>query len=680
MVAVLAVSLALSAAVHRVHDSADSLYEYRTERGVITMSDGVDLAVTWWIPTPRTPDERFPALLELLPYRKDDSFYARDFPLYDYFARRGFLLAKVDIRGTGSSAGRVPDREYSEPELRDAVEVIGHLARHPLGTGAVGMWGISWGGFNALQVARRRPPALKAILALHASDDLFHDDVHYIDGALHLDPYIVQIDHENGLPRWPRYALDSAYFRDRFEAYPWILTYLKQPTDGPFWRQEGLRFRPGDLQVPVYLIGGLLDGYRDTPIRALEYLNGPVKVEIGPWVHAWPDNGTPGPNYEWRSRAVAWWNHWLKGQPSPLVHEPRLLVFERAGHSPDRTRATTPGRWRFEEWPISGARRASWQLGCNGELVPQADAAPADRCARDLVYRPGFGVATGNWWGEPTGDLRPDDAGALTFDGPTLAEPLTLIGFPRVTLTVSHGAPLANWTARLEDVAPNGEVALVTGAVLNATQARSSVAPARLIPGANVELAWPLHFTTWVFRAGHRIRLAVSNAQFPMIWPTPYAMTSRVHPHASRLELPVAPTTSPFPEPILAPPEPRSRRADVTYGPDVEPTERATFDARTGRTSVEFANASSWSIGRVRYEYREREEYRTHDTAPWHSEFRGEATHRVRPPGRDFTLRTTIDITSDTAAFHVTFTRVLDVSGRRLRSKTWKESVPRQFH
>ena len=228
----------LAALLLSVAPPDDSLYQYRVVRGNLSMPDGIRLAVTWWLPSPKRVGETFPALLELLPYRKDDSFYARDFPLYDYFVRRGFLLAKVDIRGTGGSSGPVPDREYSEQELDDAVAIIDRLARHPASNGSVGMWGISWGGFNALQVAMRQPPALKAIVALHASDDLYHDDVRYIDGALHIDPYMLQIDHENGLPATPDYALDSAYFRERFEAYPWVLTYLKQPVDGPFWRRN----------------------------------------------------------------------------------------------------------------------------------------------------------------------------------------------------------------------------------------------------------------------------------------------------------------------------------------------------------------------------------------------------------------------------------------------------------
>ncbi len=660
----------------------DASYEYVTRRDFLIMPDGGRLAVTWWSPTPKVHGERFPALLELLPYRKDDSFYARDFPLYDYFARRGFLLAKVDIRGTGGSSGRVPPREYSEQELDDAVDIIAQLARHPASNGNVGMWGISWGGFNAIQVAMRRPPGLRAIMALHASDDLFHDDVRYIDGGLHIDPYTLQIDHENGLPRTPSYALDSAYFRDRFEAYPWVLTYLKQPVDGEFWRRNGLRYRPEALEIPAYFIGGLLDGYRDTPIRALEYLSAPVKVEIGPWVHAWPDDGTPGPNYEWRSRAVRWWNHWLRGQDSGLLDEPRLLVYQRSGHGPDRTLAETPGAWRFEDWPVAGGRREAWRFAAGGRLVRGGAKPTGLDSTATIRYFPGSGVMAGDWWGEPTGDMRADDAGGLVFDGPALDEPVTVLGMPRVRLRFTAGAALANWTARLEDVTPDGQVALVTGGVINATHHRSTVTPERLVPGQSYDLAWDLHFTTWTFQQGHRIRVAVSNAQFPMIWPSPYPMVSRVWlgDSTSSLELPIAAGVGRYPAPVLPAPEPRAVRSDVT-DLDAQPgIERISYDPLTGRTTLEWSSPAAWTIGKIRYDYTEREVYATFDRDPANSTFRGVATHRIRPPGRDILLETEIDIRSDTSHFHVTVTRRLALHGKPVRRKQWQEAIPRDFH
>ncbi len=323
--AILCVLLLPAAATASTPSSAQ--YEFSIERDWLNMKDGVRLSVTYFLPKPRSEGERFPVLLELLPYRKDDSFYLRDYPVYSYFATRGFAMAKVDIRGTGSSEGTVPEREYSDAELDDAVEIIRQLAGQPWSNGNVGMWGISWGGFNSLQVAMRQPPELKAILALHASDDLYHDDVRYIDGIYHKDEYELSIDHENGLPQSPEYRLDEKYFEQRFNAQPWLLTYLKQQKDGPFWRSHSLRWQEEKIQVPVYLIGGLLDGYRDTVLRLLENLRVPVKGVMGPYQHDWPDNAEPGPTYEWRHEAVRWFNHWLRGADTGIMKEPWRCSF-----------------------------------------------------------------------------------------------------------------------------------------------------------------------------------------------------------------------------------------------------------------------------------------------------------------------------------------------------------------
>ncbi len=655
----------------------DSLYAFTIEHGWLRMKDGVRLAVTYFRPRPRGT-ESFPVLLEYLPYRKDDSFYRRDYPLYAYFVRRGFLLAKVDIRGTGGSEGVVPEREYSKVELDDGVEIIRQLARIPGSSGAVGMWGISWGGFNALQVAMRRPPELRAILALHASDDLYHDDVRYIDGGLHLDPYTLEIDHENGLPRTPDYPLDSAYFRDRFNAYPWVLTYLKHPVDGDFWRQSAPRSDYDAINVPCYLIGGLLDGYRDTPLRLLEHLKGPVKVEIGPWNHAWPDNGTPGPNYEWRERAVRWWNHWLRQQDTGLLEEPPFIVFVRAGHPPDATLAMTPGTWRQGQWPLPGATTAIWFPAPGHRLLADSGAAGVD----SLRYLSGFGTVAGDWWGEPTGDMRTDDAGSLVYDGEALGEPLVLIGTPKVRLRVSAGAPLANWTARLEDVGPDGPVSLVTGGVINGTQRESTLAPKRLEPGRIYDLEIPLHFTTWTFQPGHRIRLAVANAQFPMIWPTPFPMTTSLWlgTGATRLELPVV-TEDPGPPPRLPDPAPRESRPDARTLSGAPPTvSRVIVDQLGHTTGVELSTGDRFTIGNRRFDNREREWYQTSELDPADSRFLGEESHRIQLPGGRVTLKTSIDVHSDSAAFHVTVTRRIYRDDRLVRERSWKESIPREFH
>lgn len=653
------------------------LYEFTVRREWLTMPDGVRLAATVWRPTPRDSTERFPVLLELLPYRKDDSFYRRDYPLYSYFVQRGYILAKVDVRGTGGSDGRRPLREYSDEELNDAVALIAQLARIPGANGAVGMWGISWGGFNALQVAMRQPPELKAILALHASDDLFHDDVHYIDGVLHLDPYAVEIDHENGLPATPDYPLDSAYFANRFDAEPWIFTYMRQNRDGEFWRRNSLRFHPERLTIPVYLIGGLLDGYRDAVPRLLTSLRGPVKGEIGPWEHDWPDVGIPGPHYEWRTRAVQWWNYWLKGRKGPLLKEPRLLLFVRDAHLPNDTITTVPGRWQFVDWPIKGTRVVTLHPTAGRGLLPD----PARPGTDSLRYVPDAGAAAGDWWGDRTGDMREDDAASLIYDTAPLDREMTIAGFPRLEATVTASAPLANWTIRLEDVSPTGAVALVTGAAANGTQLGSRLDPRRVAPGRAHRLALDLHFTTWTFRRGHRIRLAVSNAQFPMLWPTPFPMVTTLRTGSDAiLRLPFIPPPAGA-APTLPPPEPRLEATDaVTLDSAPLAGSRLTHDSTTGLTTYELRDGDSYRIGDRRVDVSEIETWEVQRDRPANAAFIGDEVHRIRMPQRELELRTRMEIRSSLEHLRVRFERTILENGSVVRRREWTDSMPRMWH
>jgi uncharacterized protein len=662
----------------REEDSRPS-YDFKTENGWLTMKDGVKLAVTFYKPVPRSDAERFPVLFEFLPYRKDDGGAIGVYPLYTYFVRRGYILARVDIRGTGSSVGTFPLREYSEQELDDACETIGQLSRLPASNGSVGMWGISWGGFNAIQVAMRRPPALKAILAAMATDDLYHDDIHYIDGALHVDEWAFWFDHSKGIPRSPDYPIDEAYYRERFESYPGLLTYLKQQKDGEFWSRNSLRGQYGKIQIPCYLIGGLLDGYRDSIPRMLQEMMVPVKAEVGPWNHAWPDDGVPGPNYEWRHEAVRWWDQWLKGKETGVRSDPRLVIYLRAGHEPDAGLAMTPGRWLAGDWPIPGT---TWQ-----KLFPDADGRLRDRPERTgsdaLFYVPSFGISTGLWWGEPTGDMRPDDAGSLVYDSDVLREKTEIVGLPRVRLRVKAGAPLAHWVARLEDVFPDGRVALVTGGLLNGSQRRSRPRPEPMVPGETSDLGFELHLTTWTFQPGHRVRLSVSNSLFPMIWPTPYPMTTTLVTgvEATCLELPVVPAGR-LAAPAFRLAEKREVRADARdLGSDVWPqgTNEWKRDTARGVVTYTWSGKSRYKIGDRRFEATEKNVYETNESDPADSRFLGEASDRIELRGRTIDVLTSAEIRSDAASFHVTFVRRILENGQLLRKRQWQETVPRLF-
>jgi len=656
------------------------VYDFTIENNWLAMKDGTRVSVTIFKPTPVTPGEKFPVLFEFLPYRKDDSGYGGTYSQYAYFVRRGYVMVRADIRGTGSSEGAVPDREYSEQELDDACDIIDQLSKRPDSNGRVGMWGKSWGGFNSIQVAMRQPPALKAILATEATDDLFHDDVHHMDGAFHCDQFMPSMDNTNAYPQSPNYPLDEAYFRDRFNHYPWFLTYTKNQLYGEFWRKNSLRWQYDKIRIPCYLIGGLLDGYRDSIPRMLENMKVPIRAALGPYKHDWPDNGVPGPNYEWRHEAVRWWDYWLKDQDSGIMSDAPLALFIREGHGPDAALETTPGHWISETWPIPGT---TWQRYFPSEYRELKNE-PAKQTIESLRYVPSYGVQTGLWWGEPTGDMRPDDAGSLVFDSRTVESSFEIAGFPRVRLRVSADAPLAHWVARLEDVQPDGSVSLVTGKLLNGSQRNSRLKPEALVPGEIYDLDFEMHFTTWTFKPGHRVRLAVSNSLFPMTWPTPYPMTTKLYLGGddTRLELPLIPNVQ-RKAPAFRAPEPRERRTDIRHlgsAPWPQGFYEWKRDLWTTKTSVEWKGYADSEIKGSRYHSWERNYYETNDQKPAESRFSGEAGHRIDTDGQTIEFKTTLEVQSDAQNFFVTVTRYISENGELLRQREWKETILRMFN
>ena len=152
------------------------------EHMTIPMTDGTLLAARMWIPEDAEKSP-VPAILEYIPYRKRDLTAERDVQHHAYIAGFGYASVRVDLRVSGESEGIITD-EYLQQELDDGVEVIQWLSRQKWCTGSVGMIGISWGGFNGLQIAALRPEPLQAIITICSTDDRYADDVHYMGGCL----------------------------------------------------------------------------------------------------------------------------------------------------------------------------------------------------------------------------------------------------------------------------------------------------------------------------------------------------------------------------------------------------------------------------------------------------------------------------------------------------------------
>lgn len=649
--------------------------EIKTE--FLKMADGVKLSATFYLPK-LEPGKKAPVLLELLPYRKDDEFYARDYSLCEYFARNGIAVARVDVRGTGGSEGRLPAREYSDAELKDAVTTIDLLSKMPWSNGNVGMFGISWSGFNSLMVALKKPKALKAVLAVNASDDLFRDDVHYIDGIFHVDEYALDIDHANGLPMSPGYNLDEAYFRNRFEAEPWIFAYKERQRDGAFWRSKSLRYQK-PLEIPAFLIGGLLDGYRDSVPRLLERSKAPVKALLGPWNHSWPDDTDHGPAYEWRPEALRWWKHWLAGEDTGLLKEPPLNVFVRRSHKPSLTLKETPGTWRLEDWPIKRRRDLVLTLRAGGAMRKGLSLVAEKLLTPPLKNKAGEGSALGYWWGEPTPDMAEFDKASLVFDSDALDRDTEIIGFPQLKLRASASAPLAHWVARLEDVRPDGTVALVTGGAINGAQRDSRTSPKALVPGELYDLKLDLHFTTWVFPKGHKIRLSLTNGAFPMLWPVPYTLESQVQVHDGRsaLTIPVIPPAQ-RPSPPIFPVEARREREGVSSEGEEWPLVPE-FKRDGGISHALGKAAEKYSFPGWKVEKTTSTDYWVNEEDPAKAGFTGTMSHEFKSEGEGFRLSSRMEVESDSAQFRVLFRRTLSRGETLIKEKTWEKRIPRDF-
>ena len=658
-------------------------YGMEIQEAWISMPDGARVSADLYQPTGGQVGERFPVLLEYLPYRKHEG-RSRNWPLYSYFVQRGYVIAAVDIRGTGNSEGRVVPHEYSDIEHADGEIVIDWLSKQPWSNGSVGMFGISWGGFNSIQMAARNIPALKAIVAIDATEDLYQDDVHYMDGIMHLDSWEMSMDLDNARPGAPEYRIDDDNFQNRFDTEPWTLSHKRQQRDGPYWDRASLRGRYDDIRIPTFHIGGWYDGYRDSVARMLEHVkNAPVKAIVGGWHHTWPNEPYPGPGMEWRHEAIRWFDQFLKGEDTGILNEPRFAVFVRDWHPPGPRLEDAPGKWRYEDgWPIARMRERI--------LYPQPDhtlaAGTPAATTHQLGYVPSAGFEAGGpvmWWGDVAHDQRGTDAFSLVYDSGPLEADLEILGFPRAILTVAANATRANWIARLSDVAPDGTVTQVTGAAMNGTHRDSARDPRAIVPGEPFELDIEMHFTSWVFPKGHRIRLAVNNALWPMLWPTPDLMTTQLQLGTSRLALPVVPFEprpvpdflQPAKDPAFAGVESIEGGTTSGYGEissvDRNPQSGTVVAKATNGSGTSYPWGTEKSLETIRYEI--------NDKAP--ADARVTGTHRleVELPGRTLVWDAELTFRSDRDNFFYSYRRRLTENGKPVREKTWNQTIPRDY-
>jgi putative CocE/NonD family hydrolase len=645
-----------------------------------------------WLPVDAEADP-VPALLEYLPYRKSDWTAPRDAQRHPWYAGHGYASVRVDIRGHGDSEG-TPGDEYDATELADGVDVVNWLAAQPWCTGKVGMFGISWGGFNSLQIAALAPQPLKAIVTVCSTDDRYDNDVHYTGGAvLGIDmlawagtmlafasrpPDPATVGQDRWLPMW----------RERLDALePYLHTWLAHQERDDYWRHGSVCEDYTTIDAAVLAVGGWNDPYRDAVLRLVEHLPGPVRGLIGPWSHQYPDRGLPpGPAIGFLQETLRWWDQHLKGVDTGIMEEPKLRAWINDPVPPATSYDVMPGRWVGDaNWPSLSVTWGERPLGGD------ADATVLVRSPQHTGIDSGRFFPFGNASDLPP-DQREEDGRSACFDSAPLDERVEILGRPRVRLHLDSATPRAHVVARVCDVAPDGSSTLVTRGVLNLLSRHGRDKSVEWTPGTYENVEFELNGIGYAFPPGHRIRVAVSDTYWPWVWPHGERGELTVVPAGSALILPVRDAACDegrepilFEEPEQAPP------LAVSYDrpADARPERLVTHDVARGEWTLEvdpnYGGSRTYPDG-LRYEESARETYRIRTGDPLSAAAVSEWTIRLKrgdgPAGEDedawdASIVTRTELRATATQFIMDSRIEARANGETVAKRTWHHTTPR---
>jgi putative CocE/NonD family hydrolase len=529
---------------YRMHSDMNNAPEVR-ENVWIPLADGTSLAARLWLPVDAEQNP-VPAILEYIPYRKGDHKAVRDAETHGFFARHGYAGVRVDIRGSGDSEGILRD-EYLQQEQEDGLEILRWIAAQPWCSGKVGIFGLSWGGFNGLQLAALRPPELGAVISVCSSDDRYADDVHYMGGCLLTDnlSWASTMFAFNSCPPDPATVGERwrQMWLERLEGSGlWIKRWLEHQRRDDYWKHASVCEDYSAIEVPVMAVSGWSDGYSNTVFRLLENLNVPRRGLVGPWGHKYPHMGGPGPTIDFLGECVRWWDQWLKGIDRGVNEDPILRAWMNNTTNPLQPKR--PGYWVGEnQWPSATIEPRTFYLTSHRMLVEHKRVGDDDSTPLTIQSPLSVGLFAGKWcsYAETTDlpwDQREEDGGALVFETAPLEQDLEILGRIGVELDLSTDKPVAMVAVRLSDIAPNDRATRVTFGVLNLTHRDGHEQPSELEPGQRYQVRLQLNDIAQHFPAGNRIRLAISSSYWPLAWPAPEPVRLRLYPQGCRLHLP----------------------------------------------------------------------------------------------------------------------------------------------
>lgn len=519
------------------------------DRVKIPLSDGITLSARVWFAEGSGP---FPAILEYHPYPKRYITAERDEIGHGYFSKQGFVSLRVDMRGSGDSEGLLSD-EYTDQAREDAAEVINWIANQAWCTGAVGMYGLSWGGFNGIQMATSAPRALKAVAVAGATDNRFICDTHFKGGVIASEHFGWAATLLSFLTRPPDPEIVGSNWKEmwvsRLEALQWILPkWLAHPSNDSYWQRGFPAENQNGLEIPTLIAAGVNDVYVNAALRMVKKQPDLVKAVIGPWGHHYPHRGLPGPSINWLHHCVQWFNYYLKGEDNPSINEPPLRLYITQSYTPDGiSEGMRKGRWiSFEHADIDNSPCLVFGLSDNNQLSanwPEGEL--------KINTSPTMGTAGGEFmpmgWGVdlPT-DQKEDDKDCLLFDTEPLEQSVEVIGSPRLCVTLRIKDPEAFLVARLCDVAPDGSSSRIS-MVAHQLSTNGGVDDHQILkPDKTYAIELELDGIAHQFAEGHRIRLALSNTYWPMLWPGNYSDGLVLITDGSHFKLPVPDNHQPY--------------------------------------------------------------------------------------------------------------------------------------
>ncbi|MBY7144381.1 CocE/NonD family hydrolase [Virgibacillus sp. NKC19-3] len=657
----------------------------------IPMSDGAELAADIWLPED-AKDNPVPAILEYLPYRKNDFTAIRDSIRHPYFAGHGYASIRVDIRGSGDSDGILVD-EYLSQEQDDALEVLDWIAKQPWSTGAVGMIGKSWGGFNGLQVAAKQHSALKTIITLCSSDDRYADDVHYRGGNLLASDMLwwsSTMFAYNARPQDPTVVGESwrKNWLDRLEnTPPFVEEWTRHQRRDDYWKHGSICEDYSDIQIPVFAVSGWQDGYTNAVFRLLEHLPKESKGLIGPWMHEYPEVATPEPNIGFLQECLRWWDQWLKGKDTGIMDEPKLISWIQDSELPQVNYEKRPGKWVGDEtWPSKNVRGRKLWLE-NQQLT---DKVPVQESVISIpsVQEHGFYSGVFCPFGE-TGDLpadqRLENAKSVVFTSPPLEETVELLGLPVFHAEISSDQENAMIAVRLNDKAPTGDSTLISWGMLNLNHLQSHEVPGKLEKGKKYKIVVSLDAMGQQIPKSHQLEVAVSPTYWPQAWPSPKPVTLTVYPGKDTyMDLPVR----------------EAQPEDVTVGDHFQIPEIAQVidkkilreEKRTRELKHDLVQGA-WKLedysdegerklltNGVEHGSKNKNTFMIKENDPLSAKVSCEWELKVGRDDWQTKLKSFSEMTSDETTFYLTNNLVAFENDNEVFRKTWKTDIPRDFN